>query len=234
MTQIPLQIDGIPALLWGDSADKLLLAVHGNRSHKADDMIVQLAEEATTHGYQVLSFDLPGHGDRRVVSLICNVWDCVSDLGIVMNYARQLSTHISVFACSMGAYFSLIAYREEPLERCLFLSPVVDMWRISENMMRRFHISEAQVQAEGEVPTPLGQTLYWDVFRYVKAHRADVWNTPTSILYGGDDDLCEAAVIDSFTQRYGCQLTVLAHGKHYFRTEAQMAFYRSWLKAQSW
>ena len=41
-----LHIAGIPALLWGGPADRLILAVHGSHSSKLDDCIWVLAEEA--------------------------------------------------------------------------------------------------------------------------------------------------------------------------------------------
>ena len=130
-----LKIENIPAILWGDKSDKLFVVVHGNMSNKADDSIIVFAEEATALGYQVLSFDLPQHGDRKDDTYLCNVQNCVQDLHTIMTYAKSLSNHISLFACSMGAYFSLLAYSHEPLKQCLFLSPVVNMERIINNMM---------------------------------------------------------------------------------------------------
>ena len=50
---------------------------------------------------------------------------------------------INVFACSMGAYFSLLAYQNDVLEKALFLSPVVNMERIIENMMKWFNVTRA-------------------------------------------------------------------------------------------
>lgn len=55
----------IPAILWGKNTGNLFLAVHGNMSNKEDDVIVVFAEEAIKKGYQVLSFDLPEHGERQ-------------------------------------------------------------------------------------------------------------------------------------------------------------------------
>ena len=170
MLKRKLIIEGIPAILWGQKSDKLFLAVHGNMSNKEDDVIVLFAEKAVAEGYQVLSFDLPEHGDRKGDAYACDVWHCVHDLGDIMSYARNVSESISLFACSMGAYFSLLAYAETPLEQCLFLSPVTDMERIIKNMMSAFGISEERLKVENEIPTPIGQTLYWDYYDYVKSH----------------------------------------------------------------
>lgn len=224
------KIEKIPAILWGKKSDKLFLVVHGNMSNKADDAIVVFAEEATVRGYQVLSFDLPEHGDRKGEDYACKVQNCVKDLNTIMDYAQSLSNNISIFACSMGAYFSLLAYSRESLEQCLFLSPVVNMERIINNMMTWFSISEDKLKTEKEISTPIGQTLYWDYYCYVKEHPIGVWNTRTSILYGSEDNLCEFDVVSEFATRFVCDLQVMESGEHYFHTEQQLQFLRQWLK----
>ncbi|WP_094606860.1 IS1595 family transposase ISBth19 [Sporomusa silvacetica DSM 10669] len=225
-----LKIGNIPAILWGEKSDKLFVVVHGNMSDKADDAIVVFAEEATVIGYQVLSFDLPEHGDRKVETYACKVQNCVQDLNSIMRYAQSLSNNISVFACSMGAYFSLLAYSHDPLKQCLFLSPVVNMERIINNMMIWFSISKNRLKTEKEVSTPIGQTLYWDYYCYVKEHPIVAWNNRTSILYGSEDNLCEFDVVSMFAERFDCDLQVMEHGEHYFHTEEQLQFLRQWLK----
>lgn len=224
-----LKIENIPAILWGNKSDRLFIAVHGNMSNKADDAIVVFAEEAIAAGYKVLSFDLPEHGDRKGENYLCKVQNCVKDLNTIMDYARSLSDNISVFACSIGAYFSLLAYSNVMLEKCLFLSPVVNMERIINNMMTWFHVSEDRLKTEKEVPTPVGQTLYWDYYCYVKEHPITSWNKPTSILYGSKDDLCEFNVVSAFTKQFNCNLEVMEQGEHYFHTEEQLQFLRHWV-----
>lgn len=226
-----LKIENIPAILWGNKSDKLFIAVHGNKSNKADDSMVILAEEATEIGYQVLSFDLPEHGDRKDEKTYASkVQNCIKDLNIIMDYAKSLSNNISIFACSMGAYFSLLAYSHEQLKQCLFLSPVLDMERIISNMMTWFEISENRLKMKKEISTPIGQTLYWDYYCYVKEHPIVTWNNLTSILYGSEDNLCEFDVVSTFVKRFGCDLEVMEQGEHYFHTEEQLQFFRQWLK----
>lgn len=225
-----LKIGNIPAILWGEKSDKLFVVVHGNMSNKADDAIVVFAEEATVIGHQVLSFDLPEHGDRKDETYACKVQNCVQDLNSIMRYAQSLSNNVSVFACSMGAYFSLLAYSHEPLKQCLFLSPVVNMERIINNMMTWFSISKNRLKTEKEVSTPSGQTLYWDYYCYVKEHPIVAWNNRTSILYGSEDNLCEFDVVSTFAKRFDCDLQVMERGEHYFHTEEQLQFLRQWLK----
>lgn len=225
-----LKIENIPAILWGNKSDKLFIVVHGNMSHKADDLVVVFAEEATARGYQVLSFDLPEHGDRKDENYPCKVQNCVRDLNSIMRYAQLISSDVSLFACSMGAYFSLLAYKQNTLKQCLFLSPVVNMERLINNMMIWCNISENKLKEEKEIKTTMGQTFYWDYYCYVKEHPIDEWSNPTSILYGSNDDLCEFEVISEFVKCFNCDLQVMENGEHYFHTEKQLEFFRQWLK----
>ena len=224
------KIQGIPAILWGDKSDKLFIAVHGNMSNKSDDVIVIFVEEAIEKGYQVLSFDLPEHGDRKDSSYACKVQNCVQDLSVVMHYAKSLSNSIGIFACSMGAYFTLLAYKYESLKQCLFLSPVVNMERIINNMMAWFNINEDSLKLEKEISTSDGQTLYWDYYCYVKEHPVDTWNIPASILYGSKDNLCEFNIVSSFAKHFNCNLKVMENGEHYFHTKEQFKYFRQWLR----
>lgn len=230
MMKDSLMIEGIPAILWGKPSDKLFIAVHGNMSNKDDDSIMIFAEEANDKGYQVLSFDLPEHGDRKDENYACKVQNCVSDLKVISRYAKTISRNISLFACSMGAYFSLLAYKDLSLNQCLFLSPVLDMERIIENMMAWFNVSEDRLEAEKEIGTPIGQTLYWDYYCYVKSHPIETWSCSSDILYGSNDNLSEYRVVSEFANRYQCQLNIMEDGEHYFHTEEQLHYFRRWLR----
>ena len=61
-----IKIENIPAVIWGEDSQKLIIAVHGNMSHKEDFPIMILAHEMSD--YQILSFDLPQHGERKLES----------------------------------------------------------------------------------------------------------------------------------------------------------------------
>ncbi|PKM71933.1 MAG: alpha/beta hydrolase [Firmicutes bacterium HGW-Firmicutes-16] len=232
MLKQEFSIMGIPSVLWGGKSDKLFLAVHGNMSNKADVVIAMLAEEVTARGYQVLSFDLPEHGDRKSESFVCSVSNCVHDLHIIIRYAQNLCNDISIFACSMGAYFSLLTYRDFSFRQCLFLSPILNMQRIIENMMAAFGVSKDSLEAEKEISTPIGQTLSWDYYSYVKSHPIEKWDNPTAILYGSEDDMSELDVVAGFSEKFNSSLTIMERGEHYFHTEEQLLFFSKWLHEQ--
>jgi alpha-beta hydrolase superfamily lysophospholipase len=224
-----LKIGNIPAILWGPKSDELFIVVHGNMSNKASDLIAVFAEQAIARGYQILSFDLPEHGERKRVNDDCKIQECVRDLKIIMDYAKSLSNNISVLACSLGAYCTLLTYKRESLRQCLFLSPVVDMEQMINNMMEECKISENKLKEEKEIKTSIRHTLYWDYYCYVKEHPIDEWNNTTSILYGSEDEICEFNVVAGFAKRFNCDLEIMENGKHSFHTKEQMEFFKKWL-----
>lgn len=230
MKQEILKIENIPAILWGEKTGNLFIAVHGLMSNKADVVITVFAEEAVARGYQVLSFDLPEHGDRKSEPLLCKVQTCVQELKTILQYSQSLASNINIFACSMGAYFSLLAYKDSDIQKSLFLSPVVDMERIIGNMMRWFYVSEAQLKDKGEIPIPNNQPLYWDYYCYVKEHPIEKWNAPSAMLYGSDDTICEYDVVIKFVEKFHCDLQILEHGEHFFHTSEQLDCFRYWVK----
>ncbi len=224
-----VEIEGIPAILWGPASGRLFIAVHGDGSNKADEVIAVFAEEAMRKGSRTLSFDLPEHGDRKGEPLLCSVQNCVADLASVMKYARSLSDDISLFGCSMGAYFGMLAFKDEPIGQALFLSPVVDMKRIIDNMMTWFDISVERLLREREIPTPV-KTLYWDYYEYVVEHPVKWDKIETALLYGEKDTLCEQSYVKAFADGVHAKMTVCEDGEHFFHTDAQMAFLRQWLQ----
>ncbi len=223
-----LTINGIPAILWGSLSNRVFIAVHGDQSNKADEIIEIFAEEAAHKGYQTLSFDLPEHGDRKKESRLCKVQNCVEDLAEVMRYAHTISDSISLFGCSIGAYFSILTYKDEPIRQAVFLSPVVDMKRIIDNIMKWFNVSENQLKEEHKILTPI-KTLYWDYYKYVVEHHVE-WNKPTALLYGEKDELCEFVYVSDFAKRSYADMTVFDEGEHYFHTDEQLKFLRQWLR----
>ena len=221
----------IPAILWGNQSEKLLIEVHGNLSDKEDTVISMMAQKAVGKGYQALSFDLPMHGERADEEYACIPENCVSDLAAIYEYAKSLVPDIYLFACSMGAYFSLLSYHDIKIKRSLFLSPIVNMERIISNMMEGFQLSEERLKAEHEIRLPTGQTLEWTYYCYVKENPICFeWKVPTAILYGSDDNLSEWEDISAFAERYQSTVKVLEHGEHYFHTEEQLKVFDTWVE----
>lgn len=225
-----LKINGIPAVLWGEPSEKILLAVHGKLGNKEEAVL--LAELVHPHGWQVLSIDLPEHGERKDEKTLLVPWTVVPELNTVLTYLRERWETIGLYANSIGAYFSLLAFSEERLAQSLFVSPVLDMTKLIETMMGWAGVTPERLEAEGEIPTAFGETLSWEYFCYAKAHPVSRWDPPTEILYAGKDTLTVRGTVDDFVHRFGCGLTVMEDGEHWFHTEEQLAFLRDWLRGK--
>lgn len=83
-----ITIENIPAILWGEDSEQIILAVHGNMSSKSDTWISILAELSNQKRYQVLSFDLPKHGDRKEELTPCKVQNCLLEMKKIMDFVR--------------------------------------------------------------------------------------------------------------------------------------------------
>lgn len=224
-----MQIHNIPAVLWGEASRRLLLAAHGRHSSKTDDCIRILAEEASKRGYQVLSFDFPQHGERVQETDFLMPDMCVQELKHMYMYAKEHAYQISLFGCSMGAYFQLLAFADLPIERVWFLSPVTNMERIIHNLMDNCHVTEAEFREKKVIKNDI-ETLYFPYYEYVQKHPIIKWPHKTYILRGEADTLCEYSYVKQFADRFNCVLTEQKNGEHWFHTEPELQFFRSWLQ----
>ena len=224
-----LCVAGIPALLWGRPSDRAYLYVHGKLSRKEHaEPFAVIAEEK---GFQTLSFDLPEHGERAGDhARRCDIWNGVRDLAAVADHAFGRWRDLSLYACSLGAYFSLHAFAERPFVRCLFQSPIVDMEYLIERMFAWYGVTEEVLRARGEIATPI-DPLRWDYYQYVRAHPVRKWDVPTYILYGGRDSFQSRAVIEGFAERFGCRLTVSEGSEHPFMAPGDARTVERWLRA---
>lgn len=215
----------IPSILWGEDSNRVYVHVHGKMSRK--EYAESFAAIAETKGYQTLNFDLPEHGERTD-SKRCDVWDGVSDLRTISDYAFANWERVSLYACSIGAYFSLNAYNTMPFEKALFQSPIVDMERLVKNMMLWSGVTEAELESKKEIPSPV-DTLRWDYYQYIISHPITQWNIPTAILYGGKDNLQPEESVRAFAEKFGCSLTVSENSEHPFMAQSDALIVENWL-----
>lgn len=227
MKSEPIKIEGIPAILWGKPSDRLYLAVHGQGGQKEE--AAAFSAIAGASGWQVLSMDLPEHGQRKREGGF-DPWHVVPELQTIYAYARARWSRIALRGESIGAWFSLLGLADVPLERALLLSPVPDMGRLIETMMGWAGVTEARLKEEGQIPTDFGQTLSWEYLTYVRQHPVERWDVPTAILYAGQDHLVPRGVIDGFAARFGAKLTVMETGEHWFHTPEQLDVLQTWTK----
>lgn len=227
MTAERKMISGIPALLWGEASDRLYIHVHGKMSRK--EYAESFAAIAGENGYQTLSFDLPEHGERTDPGYRCDVWNGVRDLNAVADYAFSRWRHVSLYACSLGAYFALNAYAGRAIGNCLFQSPIVDMRWLVEHMMARAGVTPEQLECEKEIATPI-DLLRWDYYQYIIAHPVSAWPIRTSILYAALDDLQPEASIRSFAEAFHAGVTVAPESRHPFMEPGDQPIVEKWIR----
>ena len=220
-------IAGIPAIAWGDSTDKVYISVHGQNGHKEEAEF--LSEIVCAQGWQVLSFDLPEHGVRGAESNLFNPWTVVPELQKIMEYAKTKWSTRAIYGNSIGAWFSMQAFKDEVFVKCLFVSPILDMQRLIEGMMGWAGVTIEQLKKKKTIKTAFGQTLSWEYLLYAQNNAISRWQSPTHILYADKDNLTERCVVDEFVKRFNCHLTVM-DGEHWLHTPQQLEFLAEWVR----
>lgn len=227
MKELKITIGGIPAIVWGEPSEKVYIHVHGKMSCK--EYAQDFAEIAEKKWYQTISFDLPEHGERTDGNYRCDIWNGIHDLNVIADYVFSKWNQVALYACSLGAFFSLYAYSDRKIEKCLFQSPIVDMEYLIQQMFLWFQVTEERLRVEKEIPTPV-DTLRWDYYQYVREHPVCDWSIPTAILYGGKDNMQSAEVIRNFAQRYSCDLTISQDSEHAFMQDSDKSIVEKWLE----
>ena len=213
-------------MLWGEPSDKIYIYVHGKQGYK--EYAEAFAKVAEDKGYQTISFDLPKHGERKDAPEPCDIWQGIKDLEKIAAFAFGKWQNVSLFACSLGAFFALHAYADKPFKKCLLQSPIIDMPWLIKQMMLWFDVSEARLEQEKKVATPF-ETLDWDYYQYVLQHPINKWPFPTEILYAGKDNLQPVEVMEAFVKRFGAGLTVSPNNEHPFMGAEDAAIVGKWL-----
>lgn len=220
-------IENIPTIIWGQQSEKVYLYIHGQGGNKEEAKTA--GEILCPLGWQILSIDLPGHGERKEENSF-DPWHAVPEIQAAMKFARERWKEVSLFAVSIGAWFSMESLKEEKLEKCLFVSPVIDMKELIGKMMEWAGITEEQLKREGEIQTASGWRLSWKYWRYAVEHPVRKWGNKTEILYGEKDNMISRESIERFIGRFGGRLTVMETGGHWFHTEEEIEFLRKWIE----
>lgn len=217
-------IGAVPAVLYGEPAERGYLFLHGQMGCKEE--AEAFARAACPRGYQVLSIDLPGHGERQGRGEELLPWTAVPDIWAALDWAERRWGTISLRANSIGAYFAMLAAGRP--ERALLVSPVLDMEGLILTMMGWAGVTEEQLRERGEIPTAFGQTLSWKYLCWVREHPPSRWTCPVRILYGSEDNMTPRRTAEAYARQHGAKLTVLEGGEHWFHTPEQLAALRQW------
>ena len=195
---------------------KAVLYIHGKGGS---------AEEAEHYkmifkGYDVLGSDYKAY----------TPWETKEEILAEYDVLRNKYDSVLIVANSIGAYFAMNALSGKELERAFFISPVVNMERVICDMMSWANVTEHELQDKQEIETAFGETLSWRYLCYVR-DTAIVWNTPTDILYAGNDNLTSYETISECAVKTNSSLKIMEDGEHWFHTEKQLAFLDDWLRS---
>lgn len=223
------QIDTIPAVLYGEPANEGYLFLHGQMGCKEESEA--FAQVVCPKGVQVLSIDLPGHGERRDRGEELFPWTAVPDIQAALNWAYHQWNKVSLRANSIGAYFARLAF--DAPSRALLASPVLDMEGLILIMMDWAGVTEEQLREQSKIATSFGQTLSWKYLCWVREHPVYNWTCPIHILYGSGDNMTSHQTIDEFVCKHNAKLTVMEGGEHWFHTPEQLAVLRKWEETET-
>ena len=96
------------------------------------------------------------------------------------------------------------ALSKKEVSLAFFISPVADMEKLIENMMRFSDVGEEKLKTKKEIPTNFGETLSWKYLSYARNNPIN-WDVPTYILYGECDNLTPFETISAFSKKIGCK-----------------------------
>lgn len=195
--------------------EKAILYIHGKGGNpKEAEYYKALFKE-----YDVVGFDYFSQSP----------WEAKKEFPELFDHLCGAYKSVTIIANSIGAFFTMSALADRKIEKAYFISPVVDMESLIQNMMKWANVTEDDLQKQKEIPTSFGETLSWEYLCYVREHPV-AWTVPTNILYGEKDSLTSYETISAFADRIGAALTVMENGEHWFHTKEQIEFLSDWIK----
>ena len=128
---------------------------------------------------------------------------------------------IVLIANSIGAYFAMLC--NFSFRKAFLISPVVDMKRLIEGMMRERNISLKELEEKKVIAD-----LSWDYYTFACNNIPHI-NSIAHIAYGEFDNLTSLKTISSFAKENNATLDILKNGEHYFHTPEEMDFLANWI-----
>ena len=217
-----LRFGDIPAVIYGKKSERVYIYVHGMMGRKED--AEPFAEIAGASGGQVLSFDLIGHGERERISTP-DPFNTLPEIEAVDDFARSQWENISLYAVSIGAWFSLTFFQGKTLGKALLVSPVVNMKCLIERMMTNAGVTPEILRDRKVIPDA---NLSWEYYDFAVKNQVTRWDTETEILYPEHDNITPRSEIEEFAGKFGCGLTILPDAEHWIHEAGHVKFLRAW------
>ena len=217
-----VRIDDIPAVIYGAKSNRVYIYVHGMMGRKEDaEAFAGIAEE---NGFQVISFDLIGHGERERISTP-DPFNTIPEIEAVYDFARSHWESISLYAVSIGAWFSITFFQGKTLRKSHLVSPVVNMKSLIERMMKNAGVTPEILRDRKVIPEA---NLSWEYYDFAVKNQVTRWYSETGILYPERDNITPRCEIEEFAGKFGCGLTVLPGAEHWIHEADDVKFLRDW------
>lgn len=202
-------IDNIPMKLYKtDHAVGTIVAVHGFGGSKESNAISLLAEQADKKALNVLTFDLPAHGERNETADQLSVSQCIWELITAEKYAKELGSELYAFATSFGGMCMLhrLEERSDEFKKIVLRVPAVNM---SESMVdiSRLTDSKFSMEAAKECGFKIKLGREYDIpYRFYEElldlhcmRYSEAWNSSRILtIYAENDELVKASATEKF------------------------------------
>ena len=156
-------------------------------------------------------------------------WETGAEIRSAAEKLKPEYENIILIANSIGAFFCMNAGIDSMIRKAYFISPIVDMEKLINDMMVWANVSEEELKEKGVIRTDFGEDLSWEYLCYIREHPIR-WSVPTSIIYGNSDNFTRLETVRSFAKQHDAVLTVMENGEHWFHTDAQMQFLDDWIR----
>ena len=205
--EFPSRIDELTLSGWflpAEDSDDVIIMLHGNDYHRADPSIhmLDIAAELVANDYNVLSFDLRGHGESEGTKISRGYYEKRDLLGAIDYLKSEGYEDIGVLAFSMGAGITLTTAAENDDIDAI----------VSDACFANFgEIVSSEMSRQYKIPT----FLSYPIFSFIKLFyrvdiRAispincidDVAPTPVLFIHGVDDETTPSSHSERLYEAY--------------------------------
>jgi len=186
--------DGLTLRGWwleGGDDRPVIVVVHGSEGNRADpaERMLGIAKDLVSHGYDLLMFDMRGHGESGGEHISAGLYEKNDLLGAI-DYIRDrgIDSNIGILGFSMGAAVCLMAAPEsEEIDAVVADAAYADIVSIIES-----EFAERSDLPKFFIPIILSMTrnIYDVDFTAIKPEEAvKETSVPVFIIHGGQDEM---------------------------------------------
>ena len=216
MKREDFSIGEIPMMLLGDSSDRIFLYIHGLNG----DGLGAIRFSNFAYKWQTLGIRLP-KGEIRPEIL-------TPQLQEILKFLKSRWKTIAIRANSFGAWLSLISFPNEKFDRCLFVSPLLNIESYILSKMARESITEDRLRREGTIDLESGLQISWNYLEFARKNPVHSISSKTRILHCTGDEVIPIDESKKFAAENNCELEIIDGQEHWFHTDFQLELLSAW------